>query len=299
MSGRSWPAQAREVELAEPGGRSAGRRRARDRCGAVRTPGPATRRGQEARGDTRQEAGQGGSCAGMDACASSAGASFPPGAGKRSRGSGRAAGVKERTNAGLPGATRAERYRDVATTPPQRGAGGRIQSSGPGRRAEFGQGAGTPARTGHAGQTRPEGRTPGCQPSQAARGVCARPGDRFGQRAPPEVADRAELMPGKRKAGERSGAQLPAFRAAGRWRRGCAPCPQAASGGAQRRSFPRGQLPPGGGRGGRSKQGRAGSLPDGTSGPSQVTPIPGRLPDTTPPSGGQGVEWNLQAVTDP
>ena len=88
--------------------------------------------------------------------------------------------MKERPNAGLPGATRAQRYRDVTTTPPQRGAGGRVHSLGPGRRAEEGQGAGTPARTGHAGQTIPEGRVPRSQPSPAARGVCARPGDRLG-----------------------------------------------------------------------------------------------------------------------
>ena len=38
--------------------------------------------------------------------------------------------MKERPNGGLPVATRAERYRDVITTSPQRGAGGRINSSG-------------------------------------------------------------------------------------------------------------------------------------------------------------------------
>ena len=71
---------------------------ARDRCEEVRTPGPATRRGQEARGEQRQEAGQEGFGAGRDAGASSAGGPSPPGAGKRSRGSGRAAGERERVN---------------------------------------------------------------------------------------------------------------------------------------------------------------------------------------------------------
>ena len=97
-SDRSWTAQAREVERAEPGGRRAGRRRARDRWDEGAGSHPVTRRGQEARGDLRQEAGQGCSGAGRDAGASSAGGPSPPGAGKRSRGSGRAAGERERVN---------------------------------------------------------------------------------------------------------------------------------------------------------------------------------------------------------
>ena len=114
-SDRSRSAQAREVELAEPGGRRAGRRRARDRCGEVRDPGPATKRGQAARVELRRDAGQDGSCAGMDAGAPSAGGPYPPGAGRRSRGS---------------AATRAQRSRDGEPQSPRRGAGGGIKSSG-------------------------------------------------------------------------------------------------------------------------------------------------------------------------
>ena len=127
--------------------------------------------------------------------------------------------MKERPNAGLPGATRVERSRDGEPQPPQRGAGGRINSSGTGRRAEVGEGAGEPAIAWHAGQTRPEGRVPRCWPSQAARVVGARPGVQERQRTPPVAEDLVALTAGKRKARERSkrsAAQLPAFRVAGR-----------------------------------------------------------------------------------
>ena len=58
--------------------------------------------------ELRQEAGQDGSCAGMDAGASSAGGPYPPGAGRRSRGSGRASGERERVHGAVAQRRRSE-----------------------------------------------------------------------------------------------------------------------------------------------------------------------------------------------
>ena len=124
-SDRSWTAQAREVERAEPGGRRAGRRRARDPCGEGADGQPVTRRGQDARGESRQDAGLGGSGAGRDAGASSAGGRYPPGAGRRSRGSGRAAGERERVNGA--GAQRRRREGATERRTPGSDQGGAIQ----------------------------------------------------------------------------------------------------------------------------------------------------------------------------